>query len=172
MMTISLLILIFVLVYVPVALFVGYMVYVQLSGAPFVPTSRAHVEKMMTLSSIRAGERVIDLGSGEGRIVFAAARRGAQSVGVELHPFLYLWSVWRAKVRGISNASFMRENLWIVDLSGYDVVFLFLIPHRMKKLKKKLFTDLKPGTRVISNGFSFPDWQYVRKDGTVYLYIV
>ena len=68
------------------------------------------------------------------------------------------------------NIEFRNESLWKTDLSEFDLIFIYFIPHRMKKLEKKIRREMKPGIRIISNGFIFPDWQYLQKDDNIYLY--
>lgn len=163
---------IFFLVYSIIAVYLGYTIYAMLSGAPFVPTKPDIVERMLTLAELKAGERLMDIGSGDGRIVFAAAVRGAYCVGIEINPLLYWKSRWTQYRQKIKNVEFRRENLWDIDLSDVDVLTLFFIHHKMEKMKQKILREMKPGSRVVSQGFYFPDWQYAKKDGKVYLYFV
>jgi len=113
---------------------------------------------------------MLDLGSGDGRIVRMASKSGALCVGVEISPVLYWWS--RMRSVGMKNVHFLREDLWNMSLSDVDVLTLFFIYPKMGKLKEKIIREMKPGARVISYGFRFPDWKYIENDGKVYLYIV
>lgn len=149
-----------------------YTIYATVSAAPFVPSMKIRVEKMMELANLQPGDRAIDLGSGDGRITLAAAKYCKQSDGVEINPGLYLVSKLKQKIRKVNNVNFSRGSLWNVDLSAYNVVFIYFIPHRMNKLAKKIKKEMLPGSRVISNGFSFPDWPALKKDANIYLYEV
>ena len=82
----------FIIVYTVVLGYLIYMAYSMFSGAPFVPTKMEKVKKMIEVSGLKEGEKMIDLGSGDGRIVCEAAKTGAKCVGVEISPFLYWWS--------------------------------------------------------------------------------
>ena len=144
----------------------------MIKGAPYVPTRGERVEKMIVLSGLKAGETMMDFGSGDGRIVFAAAKTGAQCIGVEINPLLYWRSEYRRRAMQLKNAQFLRKDLWTIDLRGVDVLTLYFISHKMEKLKEKIVREMRPGARVVSHGFTFPDWQSEAKDDTVYLYLV
>lgn len=158
--------------YIILLICVFYMVYATFSGAPFVPSRQIRVDKMIELANLQPDDRAIDMGSGDGRVVFAASELCAQSDGVELNPCLFWVSRSKQKARGTTNVSFTRGSLWNFNLAPYDVVFIYFIPHRMNKLAKKIKREMKPGARIISHAFSFPGWQPVKKDGNIYLYVV
>lgn len=142
-------------------------------GAPFVPTGRQTTEVMLNLAGLRAGESFLDIGSGDGRIVIAAARRGSRAHGVELNPWLVAWARWRARVNGMGErATFSCGNLWRHDCSAYDVVSVYGLGPIMRALERKLQRELKPGARVVSHAFTFPTWQAARTQDGVYLYCV
>lgn len=141
-------------------------------GAPFAPTDKKTVTTMLSLAAVRPGERACDIGSGDGRIVVALAQAGADVDGFEINPFLVLWSRQRIIKNELQQkARVYRSNLWKVDYRPYDIVALFGIPYIMKGLEQKLLAELKPGARVLSNRFSFPNWQPVKKESGVYLYV-
>lgn len=141
-------------------------------GAPFLPTDPAKIGRILRLVQVRPGERVADLGSGDGRFVLAAARVGAEVVGFEINPLLVWWSrylVWRAGLSKV--ASIRTANFWRQDLAALDVVFVFGVGGRMMyELEAKLRRELKSGARVVSNGFPFPSWPVAARDGSLYLY--
>jgi SAM-dependent methyltransferase len=125
----------------------------------WVPTSDALVEKMLDLGEVTAKDHVIDLGSGDGRTVIAAAKRGARALGVEYNPELVALSRRKAMAAGVAGkATFVKADLYTVDLSKATVITMFLLPEINMKLRPKLL-GLKPGTRVVSNSFSMEDWQ-------------
>ena len=150
MLIIILIFTLFFLFYIPLLLYVVYMVYATVSGAPFVPTRNRNVVKMIELANLTGVEKVIDLGSGEGRIVFAAAPHCAQSVGVEINPFLYWISRLRQMRANRKNSLFIRDSLWKINLAPYDVVFIYFIPHRMQKLAEKIKKEMTYGSDFIS----------------------
>lgn len=141
-------------------------------GAPFVPTSRKRLRQMLELVKPKPGEVWIDLGSGDGRLVIAAARAGAKAIGYEIHPYLVALTklkIWLYRLGG--KADVKMANFWKVDLFQADIISVYFIVEKMGELKKKLEKELKPGCRVVSNAFSFPGWTPVAEIGRVKLYI-
>ena len=156
--------------YLLLAVFCIYTIYAVIKGAPFVPSALGTVSKIVQLASLKKTDVLIDLGSGDGRILKKAAPQVKTAIGIEINPLLYYWSRWRLAT--YKNIVIKRENLWSTPLNDADVLTLFFIAHHMGALKQKILKEMKPGSRVISYGFSFPDWQPVQKDGKVYLYVV
>lgn len=150
--------------------FAAYLLLGIKQGAPFVPTGEKSVARMMALAALQPGEVCMDLGSGTGRLVFAAAKKGATSIGIEINPFLYWWGRARAFFGRYNHVSFSRADLWTTDVSHVDVLTIFFIKDKMPRLKEKLRKEMKPGSRIVSNIFTFPDWPYEKKEGNVYLY--
>ena len=125
----------------------------------WVPTSEALVEKMLDLAAVGPGDYVIDLGSGDGRTVIAAAKRGARARGIEFNPEMVALSKRRAADAGVSGlATFVKADLFETDLSEASVITMFLLPQINLKLRPKLLA-LKPGTRVVSNSFTMEEWE-------------
>lgn len=123
----------------------------------WVPTAEPLVEKMLDLARVTAEDYVIDLGSGDGRTVIAAARRGARALGVEYEEKMVALSRQRAAEARVSGASFVQADLFDTDLSPATVITMFLLPSINLKLRPRLL-DLKPGTRIVSNTFRMDDW--------------
>lgn len=118
---------------------------------PWVPTPDVLVDKMLEMAEVTANDLVIDLGSGDGRVVIAAARLGARAVGVELEPNLVALAERRAAEAGVSDRTgFVAADLFEFDLSPATVVTMFLLPDINYRLRPALF-DLRPGTRIVSN---------------------
>lgn len=141
------------------------------SGAPFVPSKKGAKEAMIRLAHIKTGTRVYDLGSGDGRLLFLAAKQGAIASGFEINPYLVLLTRLRAlfdHYRGSVSVSW--TNLWKARISDGDVVFIYLLPWRMEELATKLTKELKTGTLVISNSFIFPNWKIIDKDEINHIY--
>ena len=146
---------------------------VLFKGAPYVATSNERVKKMIALASPLSGERAADLGSGDGRLVVALTESGAEAHGFEVNPIL----VWRSRriIRqaGLSKrAKIFRKSFWRHNFSEYDIITVYGITYIMAMLEKKLRKELRPGSRVVSNGFAFPDWPIVKRDGNIYFYVV
>jgi hypothetical protein len=147
------------------------LVVATLTGAPFVPVSNKVAERMAELANLKPGDRAVDLGSGDGRIVMAMAKRGAQAEGYEIQPLLVWWSRWRIWRQGLSSkAKVGRRNLWTVDCSGARAITLYAFPSMMLKLEQKLQAELPTGARVVSLSFAFPHWQPVLTEGSIRVY--
>ena len=149
----------------------------------WVPTSQALVDRMLELGKLTAKDYHIDLGSGDGRTVITAAKRGATSLGVEYNPDMVALSQRNAAKEGVSTrAKFVKADLFETDFSQATLITLFLLPDINLKLRPKIL-DLKPGTRIVSNSFTMGEWQHdnsvqaTEKEGcqsycTAYLWIV
>lgn len=149
------------------------MLSIILSGAFFAPSGKVLTNRMVALAAIRPGEKALDLGSGDGSQVIALAKAGAKAYGYEINPLLVWWSQLRIYHAGLKDKAFVyTRNFWKTNVSEFDVIIIFGIPYMMKRMEKKLMQELKPGSRVISNAFPFPNWQYSKRDGKIYLYEV
>lgn len=125
----------------------------------WVPTSQALVEKMLDMTKVTPQDYVIDLGSGDGRTVIAAAKRGATALGIEYNPDMVELAKRNAAAAGAgARATFVKADLFESDFSKASVITMFLLPSINMKLRPTLL-DLKPGTRIASNTFSMEDWQ-------------
>lgn len=130
----------------------------------WVPTPQVLVDRMLDMAGVKPGEFVMDLGSGDGRTVITAAKRGARAVGVEYNPDMVALSQRNAEKEGVAGkATFMKADLFETDFSKADVITMFLLPSINLKLRPKIL-DLKPGTRIVSNSFDMGDWQPDRSD--------
>jgi len=125
----------------------------------WVPTPQAVVDKMLDMANVTKDDFVMDLGSGDGRTVITAAKRGARAMGIEYNPDMVELSQKNAAAAGVSDrATFVKADLFETDLSKADVITMFLLPSINMKLRPKIL-DLKPGTRIASNTFTMEDWQ-------------
>ncbi len=124
----------------------------------WVPTPQVLVEKMLDMAGVTAQDFVMDLGSGDGRTVITAAKRGAHALGIEYNPDMVELSKQNAEKEGVSGrAEFMKADLFETDLSKATVITLFLLPDINLRLRPRIL-DLKPGTRIVSNTFTMEDW--------------
>ena len=147
----------------------------------WVPTPYALVEKMLDMASVTSADYVMDLGSGDGRNVIAAAKRGARALGVEYDENLVQLSRRNAAAAGVAErARFVQGDMFEADISKATVLALFLLPDNLRKLKPK-FEKLRAGTRIVTNGFPIDGWEpkeVGRAEGdcgawcTAYLYVV
>ncbi len=142
-------------------------------GGPYVPSTAQKVQRMIALAKLGKDDVVYDLGSGDGRLVFAAVKHaGCRGVGIEIDPWLVNQSRKEAEKLGLGSlVRFVRADLWKSHVHEASVVFLFQIPLTMKGLEKKLRDELKPGARVVSNHFVFPTWKPNQEDGEIRLYV-
>ncbi len=123
------------------------------------PTPHTLINAMLDKAEVGQGDFVVDLGSGDGRIVIEAAKRGATAIGIEYNPDLVRLSEHRAKIEGVADkASFLNMDLFEYDLSKATVVTMYLLSDLNMKLRPSLL-KLKPGTRIVSNTFDLDDWE-------------
>lgn len=155
-------------------LFAGFILFLLIAfmtGGPFVPSSGRTVSAMVKAASIRRGMTVYDVGSGDGRILMAAAALGANAVGIEINPYL----VWYTRLRAFlspyrDKIRVIWGDLWKTDLTGADRVFVYLIPWRMQELAAKMERELPKDARIITNSFIFPGWKSVSRDPKHHVY--
>jgi len=150
-------------------------VYSLLRGIGWVPTWQKDIERFLALAEIKPGQKVYDLGCGDGRLVIAAAKAGAQSIGLEIAILPFIAGVFR-KIFTRSKAKIQFRDFWLVDLRQADVVYFFLIPRIYQQLKEKFEKELKPGARVIAYVWPIDGWQATKIDKVagqpdMYLYI-
>ena len=125
----------------------------------WVPTPYSLVEKMLDLAKVTPQDYVMDLGSGDGRNIIAAAKRGARATGVEYNPDMVELSRRTAEKAGVSDkATFVQGDMYEADISQATVMALFLLPENMRRLTPK-FLALKPGSRIVANAFGIDGWE-------------
>lgn len=138
---------------------------------PFVGTPEELIEQMVTWAAVQPGQKSVDLGAGDGRIVIAMAQAGAVATGFEIQQKY----ARRAKANIIheglrEKATISEADFWNEDLSSYDIVTIYGMGAIMDRLSQKLTKELKPGTIVISNGFPVPGWKEEKTESHLYLY--
>jgi SAM-dependent methyltransferase len=127
---------------------------------PYVPSPEYVVDKMIELAGVKNGDVVYDLGSGDGRIVIAAAKKGARAVGFEIDPDLVAESRANIQKAGVQESAEIRnQDILTVDLSAASVVTMYLLPDVNLKLRPNLLSQLKPGSRIVSHSFDMGDWK-------------
>ena len=150
--------------------------------APYYPTPESVVERMLKLGDLKPGEKMFDLGSGDGRVVVMAAEKfKANATGIELDPDLYKQSSERIRKLGLDKtARIINGDITKQDFTGADMLTVYLLPSSNDKIRPMLEKQLKKGTRVVSHDFEFSGWtaekvEHVDDDGegrshTLYLY--
>jgi SAM-dependent methyltransferase len=144
---------------------------------PYIPSTRNNVDEMLRLAGVRPSDVVYDLGSGDGRVVIAAAREwGARGVGIEIDPKLVEQANDNARREGVADrALFRASDVFAADVSGATVVTLYLLTSLVQRLEPKLLAELRPGTRIVAHDYGFAEWKpdrHVQVSKNFYLYIV
>ncbi len=141
-------------------LFSGVCANAQEKDAPYVPTPDRVVDEMLDMAHVGSGDYVIDLGCGDGRIVIAAAKRGATALGVDIDGKLIRKARKKARRAGVSdNVMFLKQDLFKTDISGASVITMYLLPPMIQKLRTEFTEQLDPGTRIVSHDFDMGDWE-------------
>lgn len=132
-----------------------------LADVPYVPTPEAVVDAMLKLAGIGPRDFVVDLGSGDGRIIIAAAKKhGARGFGVEIDGALVNEARREAERQGVAGrVEFLEQNLFITEIDRASVLTLYLYPRLLMQLRPRFFKELRPGTRIVSHDFGMDDWQ-------------
>ena len=126
----------------------------------YEPTPLGVVETMLDMARVTATDVVYDLGCGDGRIVIAAARRGASGLGFDLDSKLVEWAQANALAERVDGrVKFLIQDLFLTDLSPASVIALYILPEMNRKLRPKLWRELRLGSRVVANGFEVPGWK-------------
>lgn len=143
-------------------LFAGYLIYSWLTKTPFYPSSTKDIERLFESLNLPFNKKsFIDVGSGDGRFVIWASKKGMKSTGIEFNPFLTLFSRLLILLnRQSKNAVILNQNFKDHNYSNYDYVYLYIFPEHMDELAEKLFSELKPGSVIITNTFNFKNQAY------------
>jgi ribosomal protein L11 methylase PrmA len=150
----------------------AYLMVYLTRGAIYLPSHDAAITQMINALQIKPGEKVVDLGSGDGRVLIAMAKAGAKEVvGYEVNPLLVWWSRARIQTAGVADrVKVYQKSFWRVSLNDVQGITLFGITYIMKEMEEKLLKELPMGVRVVSNGFQFPNWKGEKVADGVYLY--
>ncbi len=128
-------------------------------GAMFHPSARIRIKTFLDHVPMKAGELLVDIGCGDGRVLREAKRRyGIRAVGFEVNPLAYVLA--RIRTLGMEGIEVRCRDFWCVNIRDADVVFCYLFPDVMERLARKLEAELRPGTRVISCNFALPGWRH------------
>lgn len=164
--------LVFILINLIFAVVIFYLTIAFLTGAPYVPSTNVVAKQMTTLANIQPDERVIDLGSGDGKLLRLAAKKGAYAIGYEINPFLvFVSNLLSLTVKQRANITTKLGNFWHADIANADVIFVYLLPWKMDKLEEKLKTGLKPGARIVSNSFMFKALKLTASDEKNHIFV-
>lgn len=144
------------------------------TDAPYVPTKMGYISKVLKLAGVKKGKKFYELGSGDGRVVFAAAKLGANSTGIEQSLLRVLLSKYKAyklasRLRGV-DINFVHSDIFKKNYADADVIYIYLLNKGVAKLEPKLQHELKRGAMVITQTYHFPKWRPVEKLGDFRLY--
>ena len=151
---------------------------------PYVATQRRKIEIIMKFAQVKKGRRprghsglegetVVDLGSGDGRLLLACAKKGARAIGYEINPLLIFITLLHAKLKGLSdNIVVIRKNLWKADLEVADVIFVYAKRKTMPKFEDFVYKNAKKGTRLVVNTNPFPNKKPLKEEDKIFLYKV
>lgn len=140
-------------------------------GLPFVPSRKRTVQDLLSVIGDIRGKRILDLGSGDGRIVLACARAGAHATGYEINPFLVGWSRMKARLLGLSDkATILRKDFWSENLSEFDMVIFYGVSYLGGRLEDKVFAELKNGARAVTLYCTFPSHPPLIEKGPIFVY--
>ncbi|MCK4520306.1 class I SAM-dependent methyltransferase [Candidatus Parcubacteria bacterium] len=162
----NLLLLAFLIIFVSYLLIQLYFASSMIFGAPFMPSPTEKVKRMLELASPRSGEILYDLGSGNGKILFEAVKQyKVRAIGVEINPVLVWLSRRKIKKLGLEDKiKIYQGNFFKKNLSDADIILTYLWQPTMGPLEKKLLSELKPGTRLVSLAFTFDNIPFVKSD--------
>jgi hypothetical protein len=155
-----------------VSLYLIFFVFFPLGrGAIYDPSTHEQTRRMVAVAGVAVGEKAVDLGSGDGRVVIALARLGAEAHGFEINPVLVLRSRRNIAEAGLSGRAHIHwGSFWRADFSGYDVVTTFQVGFVMGRLEAKLKRELKPTARIVSHHWRFPGLKPERVEEDMYVY--
>ncbi len=160
-----------VVIYVLSRVFFSLFTMSLFHGPYFAGTSPDRIDSIKKLADIKTGDRVVDLGSGDGRVLIALAKEGVQATGLELNPWLVNKSQKRIKKAKLENKINIKQtNFWQHDLGQYDVIVIYGIGYIMERLEEKLKEEAKDNVKIISIYFQFPNLKPVKSDNEVHLY--
>lgn len=140
---------------------------------PYVGAKKESIKTIIRLANIKKGETVIDLGSGDGRLLFEAAKSGAFGEGYEINPYMIILSKLKRSLKGFDQqVKIINHSFWKADLKIADVIFVYSLRSKMKKFEDFIYKNAAKGTRVIVNTNPFPNKKPAKSIGKIFLYIV
>jgi ubiquinone/menaquinone biosynthesis C-methylase UbiE len=140
------------------------------SDAPYIPTKNEKIHKIIKLADLKKGDNFYELGSGDGRVVLQAAKKGINSYGIEQSWIRTILSRIKAKNLNLTNAHFFHGNIFERQYYPADVVYIYLLPSALDKLEQKLKKELKKEARVVTQKYHFKNWKPIEKDGDFWIY--
>ncbi len=140
------------------------------SDAPFVPTKMDKIKKILEQAGVKKGIIFYELGSGDGRVVFEAAKLGAKSIGIEQSWIRVWYSRYKALRLGLKETFFLHGNIFDRQYFIANVVYIYMLPKAVYRLEDKLKKELKKGSVIITQTYHFKNWKPFKQDGNFYFY--
>lgn len=138
-----------------------FLIYSSLKGSPFVPTKQKEVNRILDEIKLTKEDFLIELGCGDARFLMAAVKKyHLKGLGIDVNPVLIFYAGIISRIKKISNISFQLKNIFKQNLSQATIIYIFLMPDLIEKLKEKLNKELKKNSLVISHGFKIQDWDF------------
>lgn len=148
-----------------------FIMFPAVMGASYEVTNDEKMKKMLKFARIKKGEKVAELGSGNGKLVIEFAKMGAVVHGYEINPFLVFLSRWKIRREGLHGKAFVHwKNFWNVDLGNFDVVLSFQVGYIMGFLERKLMQEARKKMKIVSNNWKFPKLKCLKEEDKVYYY--
>lgn len=139
-------------------IYIVLLLYSSFKGAPYVPTKKAVILEALKMGGLNKGQRMLELGCGDGRVVKSAVEHfKLEGVGVDINPLLIKIAKFKHR-KFRTHLSFKTQNIFDTALASYDVIYVFLMPDMLEKLRSKFLKECKKGTLIISHGFRIADW--------------
>jgi 16S rRNA A1518/A1519 N6-dimethyltransferase RsmA/KsgA/DIM1 with predicted DNA glycosylase/AP lyase activity len=143
---------------------------VLIFGAPYLPTMKPQVDAALKLANLKPGDTILELGSGDGKVLIAAAKKGINSIGYELNPLLVVLS-WLRTRKYRKNVKIIWGNFFTKEWPNHQAIFTFLLPRLMLKLDKKVIQSKHKPVKLVSFAFEIPNRKPIKIDQGVYLYL-
>jgi SAM-dependent methyltransferase len=144
-------------------------IFTVIFGAPYFPSRHEHVERALRLIDLQPGQYLLELGSGDGRVLIAAAKKGIRVTGYEINPLLFAWS-WLRTRRYRQHVTVILGSYWNRPLPNADGIYVYLLKPYMQKLDQKLSADIRRPTKVVSFIYSIPDKKPAKTERGLFLY--
>lgn len=148
-----------------------YIFVITFNSAPFLPSRQREISVVFANLKLSSRHQFIDVGSGDGRVVLSALKAGAgMASGIEINPFLTIWSRIQLWIRGYRNFRIINTSMYKFDYSSYNIVYLYLLPKTVQKIAPQIWSQLKPGSILITNTFSYKDLRPSQIVGKISIY--
>jgi len=146
------------------AVIVAWLFWTEFKGAGWQPVPQRAIKRALEIAKVGRTDVLYDLGAGDGRVITAAARAGARSIGIEIDPLRVLLCKMRLKIKGEKKAQVFLSDLFNYPLGDASIVFIYLRDWSNERLKRKFITELKPGTKIITYHWPLKGWRPVAQD--------